>query len=206
MKLFKHSLSLFYSTTNLSPELLFRIQTTSFVILFFDLSTSGPCEHSHYSLYSDYPGPCEPVNTSVTTLYFPHDMALLSPTCVAPSLTHSWSFFSKVPNILHCLLYRCRPGGTSLSICASSPASHFFWHRKPVLLLHLVLLISPPLLCFPRGTSCCLTPSCGESLQPQKPKAASYSQDALDLLYFAWDVFTAFLLGSIKPNEPTSVD
>lgn len=42
-----------------------------------------------FSLYSDYPGPCEPVNTSVTTLYFPCDMALLSPTCVAPSLTHS---------------------------------------------------------------------------------------------------------------------
>lgn len=55
----------------------------------------------------------------------------------------------------------CGPGGTSSHICAFSPVSHFSWHRKPVLPLLHVLLISPPLLCFPRGTSCCQTLSRG---------------------------------------------
>lgn len=72
--LYSHPFSFFYSTTNFSPGSFFLFKQPNFIYL----SVTFPHQVPVGILCSFYTGPRGPVNTSVTTLYFSRDMALLS--------------------------------------------------------------------------------------------------------------------------------
>lgn len=96
------------------------------------------------------------------------------------------------------------PGGTSLHICASSPCATILLAPKTCSPLAPCPPHFPSSAVFSQRSNLLSDPVTWDALQP-KPNIDSLSQDALDLLYFAWDVFTAFQHSSIKPNEPLSV-
>jgi len=179
--------------------LTFFVQTAQFFILFLDLSTKSlsiSSSLSHFTMVTHVDMCAKISNNSAFHLW--HDSSAKYMLCSFPVPAQARDL------IMYSFIFAvCRPRGSSLHICASSPVPHFSWHHKPVLLLLLVVLISTPLLHFPRGTSCCLTlshriPSSQNQTQPPAHRMHYI------LLCFTWDIFHAFFCCSSKPTDTLS--